>query len=230
MRRFSNGFVLGIVAATVVLTASAALAGTGVGAVFNLGRINSVDQGSTLSGAAPKLLIVKNTGSGPAAVGISIQVPPGKPPLQVNSAARIAHLNSDLLDGMDSHQFVHGNGSILQETEDLAYNTADILLDVPGFFQIQAGCPVNQPDAGAFLVVNKSGAAFDAFIDHEGAAPDYTVIPDDGWELRSDTGSNEDAVHVQVASPSKGVADINLFIVHRGSDCHYQVLATIAGP
>jgi hypothetical protein len=46
------GFVFGVVLTAIGLAATSALAGTGVGGVFNLGVVNRVDKGTTLSGAA----------------------------------------------------------------------------------------------------------------------------------------------------------------------------------
>jgi len=85
--QFFRGVVVGAVVASVVMLTGTALAGTGLGAVFNLGRTNSVSQTSTLI----------NCGSGPA---LSLKVKAGKPPLVVNSMAKVARLNADTVDGM----------------------------------------------------------------------------------------------------------------------------------
>ena len=78
MKWFLKGTVLGAVSAVVILTATAALAGSGVGAVFNLGRTNSVNRQSALVGTATgAMLRVQNKGTGPAA---SFQVAAGKAP------------------------------------------------------------------------------------------------------------------------------------------------------
>jgi hypothetical protein len=47
---FVKGVVLGAVTSMLTLAATAALAGTGVGAVFNLGKTNKVNATSTLTG------------------------------------------------------------------------------------------------------------------------------------------------------------------------------------
>src|SRR5438552_4598185 len=70
---FFKGVVIGAATCFVMLAGSAALAGTGIGDVFNLGQTNMVDQRSTLTGnaaAAPELA-VENTGTGPAVRGDS---------------------------------------------------------------------------------------------------------------------------------------------------------------
>jgi hypothetical protein len=87
--------------------AAAALAGTGVGATFNLGKANSVNALSTLVGSTTSsMLRVDNNGSGTALdlkVGDPNTSPSFKstPPMKVDSGARVTNLNADLLDGKD---------------------------------------------------------------------------------------------------------------------------------
>src|SRR5262249_36498436 len=55
--------LLGSAVAALVLTTTTALAGSGVGGVFNLGQVNSVDAQTTLSGNAggnPQLKVVNS--------------------------------------------------------------------------------------------------------------------------------------------------------------------------
>jgi hypothetical protein len=69
---FLKGAVVGFVCA-LLGGAAVALAGSGVGGVFNLGVSNSVDAKSTLSGASPSAqLQVTNTGSGSGAFGLGV--------------------------------------------------------------------------------------------------------------------------------------------------------------
>lgn len=104
---FLKGVVVGAITSTVVLIAATALAGTGIGALFNLGKTNSVNATSTLTGAkAGRMLQVTNTSTGPGAAGVGINVHTGKPPLVVNSTTKVAHLNADELDGVNSNGFV----------------------------------------------------------------------------------------------------------------------------
>jgi hypothetical protein len=79
--------VLGAVVSVVTLFGTAAVAGTGVGGIFNLGRTNTVNARTTLSGstAGPQLQ-VSNSSTKKGASGIAINVAKGKPPLAVNSS------------------------------------------------------------------------------------------------------------------------------------------------
>ena len=121
MKWFLKGTVLGSVSAVVILTATAALAGSGVGAVFNLGRTNSVNRQSGLVGTATgAMLRVQNKGTGPAA---SFQVAAGKAPFAVNSNVKVAKLNADLLDGIDSSGFYAAGSKVADSLHaDVAYS------------------------------------------------------------------------------------------------------------
>lgn len=106
MRRdLLTGVVLGATIAAVLTAATVALAGTGVGAVFNLGKTNSVNAQSTLkasTASAAKALQVTNGGTGS---GLGITVRAGRSPIVVNSTAgKARNLNADRLDGIDSAQ------------------------------------------------------------------------------------------------------------------------------
>jgi hypothetical protein len=102
MTLFLKGATVGGIAAALVLSAAASLAGTGVGAIFNLGQSNTVNAQSSLKGAArAKNLQITNTGVG-SALGLSVRA--GRPPMIVNSATRVRNLNADKLDGLSSRQ------------------------------------------------------------------------------------------------------------------------------
>jgi hypothetical protein len=66
---FLKGAFAGGVGATAVLGATAAFAGSGIGGVFNLGQVNTVDATSTLTGA-------KANG---AELRSQTRAPPGRP-------------------------------------------------------------------------------------------------------------------------------------------------------
>jgi hypothetical protein len=99
---------LAIILALVLGVASTALAGTGVGATFNLGKINTVDAVSKLVGnvAGPTLKVDNNSAEG-SATALDLQVEPGKAPMKVNSDGRVANLNADKLDGKEASAFMH---------------------------------------------------------------------------------------------------------------------------
>lgn len=91
---------LAVILALTVGVTTAALAGTGIGAVFNLGQLNPVDAASRLVGsvAGPSLQIDNNS-TGKGATALDLQTEAGRPPLKVNSDARVVNLNADEVDG-----------------------------------------------------------------------------------------------------------------------------------
>ncbi|QIN77720.1 hypothetical protein GBA65_03425 [Rubrobacter marinus] len=98
---FSVG--LAVVLALTVGLASTALAGTGVGAVFNLGQLNSVNAQSALKGATSAALLKLENAAGPA---LNLAVPSGKTPMYVSpGAAKVSNLDADKVDGKDSSAF-----------------------------------------------------------------------------------------------------------------------------
>ncbi len=95
--------LLAAVAVALIFGSATALAGSGVGDVFNLGLTNTVSATSTLTGAtAGPQLTVTNTSADPAATALNLAVTSGRAPFKVNSAIKVVSLNADLLDGKDS--------------------------------------------------------------------------------------------------------------------------------
>ena len=106
---FSKGVVVGAVVSVVVLAASSAFAGTGIGGVFNLGKTNSVNATTTLQGSSSKTLQLKNSGSG-AALGLNVAT--DQPPLTTNSKAEVHNLNSALVDGQSTSDFQQASDDV----------------------------------------------------------------------------------------------------------------------
>jgi hypothetical protein len=97
---------LAVILALVLGVAVSALAGTGVGATFNLGKTNTVNALSRLEGSTlNSMLKIDQNGSG-TALNLEVQNPTLKPPMLVNSSTKVDNLNSDLLDGKDSSDFM----------------------------------------------------------------------------------------------------------------------------
>lgn len=125
-----KGAVVGAVSAVLVVSAATALAGTGVGKIFNLGKANSVNKTSYLSGSTSgRMLWVTNNGSGPA-LGLSVK--PGHPPFTVNSTVKVSGLNADSLDGIDSSCFINGTASSTQKVNNSGPGAALSLQVQPG--------------------------------------------------------------------------------------------------
>lgn len=109
-----TALVLGtaVALALVLGVATSALAGTGVGETFNLGKLNTVNGLSRLVGSVSSpMLLVDNNGAGSALdlqVGPSATAPADKTvaPMKVDSQARVDNFNADELDGKDASAFM----------------------------------------------------------------------------------------------------------------------------
>jgi hypothetical protein len=98
--------LLAVVGALSVVTASTALAGSGVGGVFNLGNTNTVNAITKLVGSVTGAsLVIDNNSTNAAATALNLQVEPGKTPMKVNSQTKVTNLNADRLDGKDPAEF-----------------------------------------------------------------------------------------------------------------------------
>jgi hypothetical protein len=155
---------LAVVLALTVGVVSAALAGTGVGARFDLGRTNTVSAVSKLVGsvAGPSLLIDNNS-TNSAATALELQVETGKVPMKVNSGAKVANLNADKLDGMDAGQ-LQGFRTLRISTTDVTSNagtagTTDfgIVSCQPEEQAISGGAELRQGDATEIFYFTPSG-------------------------------------------------------------------------
>jgi hypothetical protein len=124
-RTASMVFGLALVLALMFGVASVALAGTGVGGVFNLGVTNTVNAITTLVsggagvGPAGPMLRIDNNSTNSAATALELLVEPGKAPMKVNSGTKVTNLNADKVDGRDAPMwaFVKADGSIPRSSD-----------------------------------------------------------------------------------------------------------------
>jgi hypothetical protein len=108
---------LAVILALVFGVAVTALAGTGVGATFNLGKTNTVNAISRLKGSVDGAsLRIENTSSGSNATALSLHAEPGKPPMRVDSSTQVTNLNADQIDGQDSTNFLPRSTYTKEET------------------------------------------------------------------------------------------------------------------
>jgi hypothetical protein len=129
----------GAVLAAVVLFGGAAIAGTGVGAVFNLGQTNTVNAQSVLTGSSNAgLFKVANTGTGTGSVALNLQVPSGRAPFVTNGTGKVNNLQADTVDGQSANELTRVAG---QDADILPFNedgrspllTLTVTAPKPGF-------------------------------------------------------------------------------------------------
>jgi len=172
MKGTLRGIVIGSACSMLVLVVATAVAGTGVGSLFNLGQTNTVDAQSILTGnaGAAAQFRVENTGGGPA---LSLLVNSGVTPLKVTSSTKVDNLNADKLDGIDSTAFLpasavvrvgpvnvspssFGNSSSVATIGQLSF-TGDCALDTVSGTQSVELVIQSSANHGAFAVVSQPG-------------------------------------------------------------------------
>lgn len=162
MRRFSPVPVLKTAAFAVVLVLAvdyASFAATGQSAL--LGRVNK----------ANRVTVVERTTAGPA---LSVVTRPGSAPLKVNRPIKVANLNADRLDGLDSTRLARRPIVTSPVTERGCYNslsgvntTFQKLLDFATFTKARDDTLVRLDLANRFYVdsMTGGGAIFELRVD-----------------------------------------------------------------
>ena len=104
LRRYPSPSLVISITALVVSLGGAGYSATGGN--FILGNSNSASTPTLLQGPiATRTLQVNNGSTTAGATALSLSVVAGHPPMKVNSSTKVANLNADKLDGLDSAQF-----------------------------------------------------------------------------------------------------------------------------
>jgi hypothetical protein len=99
-----------IILALMLGVTTRALAGTGVGANFDLGQTNTVDALSRLVGTTNNpLLRIDNNNGGASATALDLRVEPGQAPMKVDSSTKVVDLNVDQVDSKSAGAFLGAN-------------------------------------------------------------------------------------------------------------------------
>ena len=124
---------LAVILALVFGVATTALAGTGVGASFNLGKTNTVNAISKLVGStASSMLMVDNNGTG-TALDLKVGDPNAAPatkqvaPMKVDSQAEVANLNAQFAGQADNAAHADSADSATNATSAAEAGNADTL-------------------------------------------------------------------------------------------------------
>jgi hypothetical protein len=181
---FFKGVVLGAVIAAVV---SAGAVGFGAVTPFNLNTTaNTVSAPTGASGSiagnqftltddstsagAPLALTSNSTATG--ATALKLKVSSGNAPFTVNSGTKVAKLNADKLDGVDSTGLIQGKGgtynlavAITRPTGTTYFEYVPSPAVVPGFFNVSLLCPsTSQTDDPALKFYNLASSEENVFF------------------------------------------------------------------
>jgi hypothetical protein len=117
-------------------------------------------------GLSGPMIRLVNPSTGSSATALGLTVGSGRPPFTTNSSVRVANLNADLLDGIDSSSFVKGGGEVLSnKLQVVPGDTAVLLLDhsaTKPAFKALVGCK-DDPAAGGNIDFSTTGPA-DMFL------------------------------------------------------------------
>jgi hypothetical protein len=157
LRALTTGkyILLAVVAALTLATASVAVAGSGVGGVFNLGQTNTVNAITKLVGSVTGAsLVVDNNSTGTGVTALDLQVEPGKTPMKVNSTTKVANLNSDQVDGKGANALLRvasftGASPLATGTSNGTVATTTINAPASGFLVITAGSDLSNLEESA---------------------------------------------------------------------------------
>jgi hypothetical protein len=234
-----------VVAAAAVIAITGAASGSGVGAIFNLGKTNDVNATSSLAGSTKHpMLSVTNSGSGTA---LSLRVRAGKAPFSVNSAGQVAKLNASLLGGLAASAFVQGGGQ--SRSFGFAMSPAAFaqktLLPVPGFGTLNVAC--DPTGSGSAFVDFKTGThTMDRFVASiagfsQVAVGNATITPNANWQFAAVAGGGISSVWERVilryttgsgGSAATHMATLDVMADVAGTTCDFDATeaTSVSGP
>ncbi len=249
--QFLRGVVVGAVLVALAGPATT-IAGTGIGAVFNLGRTNTVNHATVFRGTvSSSLLQVTNRGTGPA---LRLATRAGTAPMVVTSSTKVGNLNVDRLDGLDSTAFrlaadpvdaatlggvaksgfVQAPAGITQVvlrgtlTEPLNSGNGAIL-SVPGFGSIEGSCGTGGVPNYRLFWRNGSGGVADGWhTDAVGGTTYASIAANSGFYVAPLDQATDRVVTVTEALPDGRVATVTVMAHAGAAGCVFYAQA-VAG-
>jgi hypothetical protein len=238
---FLKGIVLGALTGAVFAAATVALAST---LPFTLGTTNHVDAASTVTNVkadgtqnaiASPLLTLQNNTPGTGATALALKVASGHAPFTTNSGTKVANLNADKLDGIDSTGLIQGQGRIVTVDTTVAEGTSGTVLDLPGFVTVLAQC--SGGPANGHHQINTGPHAVNVLADNGESNPDHETLPPSitGFTTVAwDTAATGEYITFSFESAGK-VATLFEFsydffdVTHNQDACAYHGFAVVHG-
>jgi len=179
-----------------------ALGGTtyaATGGNFILGQTNSASSTTALSSvtSGPALKVTStNTGF---ATALGLNVPSGHAPFTVNSGAKVANLNADKLDGIDSTGFL-SSGSVKKLSFEASAGPSEPVLATVGPYTIKGQCVDLMGTAGLRLFANGPAGTSDYMYTE--ALNDSTYTQRSGQLSLSGSGDSLIIPELDVSGPT----------------------------
>src|SRR4051812_32629136 len=153
----SPAMVVALVALAVSLSGTAIAAN---GGNVILGKANTATaQTGLTANRAGKALQITNTSTGTGATPLGLTSAAGQPPFTTNSATKVANLNADLLDGVDSTGFYASGATVFDSSRLGGHTFAQVIsFAAPHVVLAATFRGVNQNFSAPFTVAPPDGA------------------------------------------------------------------------
>jgi hypothetical protein len=218
--------VMGTIAVFMVLGGTTYAA---TGGNFILGQSNTASSTTGLSaGTTGPAFRVTNTSTGTAG---SFNVAAGHPPLTVNSATKVANLNADKLDGLDSTGFIRGQGRI-DSIDGLAASGDFVdLFSLSNFLYVRGVC--NGTSANGEAQVWTHNSPVDMLLDNGGTDPIHVHINANSAVTTATNPSGESLTFSFESSGKVATAFVFSYTFHNPvlneDECQYQGHVIVKG-
>jgi hypothetical protein len=241
-----KGILVGAFATAAAVAATSALAGSGVGAVFNLGKTNSVNATSSLTGTSSgAVLNLVNSGTG---AGLQATVKAGVPPLKVSSSTQVANLNASLLGGRASSYFLPAtgtaansaklggiapagfmHGAVYHQRLAIDTDTTPVILDVPGIATLSVTrCRIDIPNARVQLANPNNSTLVDIWEEDPTQGAPFHFTTKVGW-VASNVATSSGHQTFQLAWASGQTATFDVWIYADSISCVFSATAEVYG-
>ncbi len=198
------------------------------GGNFILGKSNSASSTTSLTApVAGKGLQVTNTSTGAGATALGLNVASGKAPFTVNSGTKVANLNADKLDGIDSSGFL-SSGSVKKLSFEAAIGSGEPVLATVGPYTIKGQCADLMGTTALRLIENGPAGTSDYLYTE--ALNDSTFTHRSGQLSLSGSGDNFIISELDVSGPTDVKRAAGTAMLKTGSTVVQVDFNGVAGP
>jgi hypothetical protein len=199
------------------------------GGNFILGTSNVASSRTSLSAPiSDRALQLTNANTGAGATALGLNVASGHAPFTVNSGTKVAHLNADKLDGIDSSGLVRGRGTLLSNRLVFVPTTTKTLFVMPGLGELRASC---LPTYGQIEWHNTTDSSIDLWKDYGGSWASGVVDPTNYQPVANSDVRSGGMFAVGLGSDPgiRRIATVQVFAVQvaDGEPCVFQAQGTI---
>jgi hypothetical protein len=198
------------------------------GGNFILGKSNSASSTTSLTApVAGKGLQVTNTSTGAGATALGLNVASGKAPFTVNSGTKVANLNADKLDGIDSSGFL-SSASVKKLSFEAAIGSGEPVLATVGPYTIKGQCADLMGTTALRLIENGPAGTSDYLYTE--ALNDSTFTHRSGQLSLSGSGDNFIISELDVSGPTDVKRAAGTAMLKTGSTVVQVDFNGVAGP